>query len=631
MGLRGHLTAVVVVGTCCLLSLFHFAPLHIHAHLPRLTTHASVLPLVKSVFDAQQEMQRFPILDRELDVLVKQGQTLTNITRDHKLTSDFTCPSYHFVVWNVAHGKESFCGSCSALSQTACVLKALGCNVSVFHQFGTQDGTSEGADVPLVCQDKLVEGITVPPLDLAAHLSELVDNPGRAVALYPDNVVDNPLRTRRFAFIVMFFPGSHGSPPTWPNGTALLCWHEEFCQTLPPTSLMFHNAQSHLNLPDFTPANWTSDTRLGSVYTIRKGHEVHKKPEEWYKTYHDRGEPEEGVVQTHVLKFSAPYKVCVLCAHKRVFYAYDPITFLNVIAAMCGCLSVQIPPPNSSNSVVFLGVAAGKADIPRALRTQKYVRKWLGLNQVVGVAQTMAFLQRTLHWEQWYVPDPFQPLRDQWQAVVGPSNAELRCYYRTRPLSERVQLGKNFTAVRQHFLTHVAKAAQSGAVSFCPDLTPEVIAKHMACFAKRYASPRRPTPFGHLINSDHNRTAVIFNSVGKWAGLNFFCPQEPIPDLEKTKAIRPTPTDEELLWCYAERLAFMYKHPAFSGGAHWGRQPLITDEFDPAALRKRYFGPAGWPKGHHNPYCAQEVVESTMHTEPVIPTKSPNGTDSIVF
>ena len=102
---------------------------------------------------------------------------------------------------------------------------------------------------------------------------------------------------------------------------------------------------------------------------------------------------------------------------------------------------------------------------------------------------------------------------------------------------------------------------------------------------------------------------ILYKTVGRRAGLNFFCPAELEPPLSASKKLRE-PTDEELLWCYSERVyycvAFDYEvSPLLAPKLVRGYKKCnfqLADEYSAAALRRNYNLHYA-DDTTHNPYC----------------------------
>jgi hypothetical protein len=131
------------------------------------------------------------------------------------------------------------------------------------------------------------------------------------------------------------------------------------------------------------------EERSGVCYTIRKSH-WHKNPINFYKFYEPVFNIPHDFQHTEVAEYFNTYKM---------FISYDPCTFLTIMAALCGCISVVYPQDNltkkewlkttaaadyfeSKDSTDLYGVAYGMEDLQFAIDTIHLVKEqWEDIQQ----------------------------------------------------------------------------------------------------------------------------------------------------------------------------------------------------------------------------------------------------------
>lgn len=87
---------------------------------------------------------------------------------------------------------------------------------------------------------------------------------------------------------------------------------------------------------------------------------------------------------------------------KEVFYSYDHLTYISVMAALCGCLSIVVPDGDTdakewygSTAHMRYGIAYGPEEIPHAKETAHLVRQNLIEIEKESLEQTKIFIQRS--------------------------------------------------------------------------------------------------------------------------------------------------------------------------------------------------------------------------------------------
>ena len=129
--------------------------------------------------------------------------------------------------------------------------------------------------------------------------------------------------------------------------------------------------------------NYNDPIRKNCCHTFRKSH--------YHKTLRYAHHP-----RSFEIKGEHSMIECINIFNKRdIFISYDPLTFLNVIAAMCGCVSVIIKVDGISNQIEWL----------KTTGVGSYV-KAKGIEKLYGIAYGIAEIEwarNTLHLvaEQW--------------------------------------------------------------------------------------------------------------------------------------------------------------------------------------------------------------------------------------
>jgi hypothetical protein len=132
-----------------------------------------------------------------------------------------------------------------------------------------------------------------------------------------------------------------------------------------------------------TIKNFQYDTRSDYCYTIRKGAHIHKNIQ------YIHPEPSFEITRAHT------QDDCIALFNKyKYFISYDPLSFLTVIAALCGCISIVYKNDGMTKQEWIQTTAAGE-----------YI-KYKGLDNLYGIAyglEDITYAEDTLHLveEQW--------------------------------------------------------------------------------------------------------------------------------------------------------------------------------------------------------------------------------------
>ena len=178
------------------------------------------------------------------------------------------------------------------------------------------------------------------------------------VVLYPEGIQHNPLEAQN---VVRWILGpSHQHDAETYSKSDLVYWYMDYYYTD-----FLGQKENQLNIAEFHDGVFTNKgyQREGSCFTIRKGkpeHQIHP-PDARSLSFEDGRNQEE---------------LSEIFNKTEKFYCYDNYTFLYTQAAMCGCISIVVPDPDSNKEhwlggsrLNKYGVAFGEDDIPRALET----------------------------------------------------------------------------------------------------------------------------------------------------------------------------------------------------------------------------------------------------------------------
>jgi len=132
-----------------------------------------------------------------------------------------------------------------------------------------------------------------------------------------------------------------------------------------------------------TIKNFQYDTRSNYCYTIRKGAYIYKNIQYIH--------PESSF---EITRAHTQYDCITLFNKYKYFISYDPLTFLTVIAALCGCISIVYKRDGMTKQEWIQTTAAGE-----------YI-KYKGLDNLYGIAyglEDIKYAEDTLHLveEQW--------------------------------------------------------------------------------------------------------------------------------------------------------------------------------------------------------------------------------------
>ena len=209
-----------------------------------------------------------------------------------------------------------------------------------------------------------------------------------AIAIYPEVTCDNPFNCKNVMRWILYHVRTYGNHGAFLD-TDLLYAYAPFFKLRFPRPFDGELRAHELNLDIFTDKN---QPRKGDCYLIKKGNDKEHNQHSETAICLD-GYPKYGERANEYLA-----KVFNECER---FISYDTATYLNVMAALCGCESVVIPDPNTTpeqwhNGYPYFkyGIAYGLDDLDYAKSTQHLVKQELLSIEAETLEQTKEFIKK---------------------------------------------------------------------------------------------------------------------------------------------------------------------------------------------------------------------------------------------
>lgn len=298
-------------------------------------------------------------------------------TREGRRAVKSRAPFTFFVVY--APDYNEFCGGCVVLHY-------------LVHQLNVVYGHARPAAyiVPYsfpgnrtAASIKVKEGYATPPLPTWM-------DPSQGVAIYPEGVVDNPLGSKHVVQWILYFPEERSMPLFKPS-SLIACYSDRICKGFDATFTRIRMRAIDYGLENFENLPRPKE-RAGTVlYGWKKAWKSHERfttaaPDlppslltregsAFYNFQHGSNET--------LSKRTPKRERLEKFARAELFYSTDPATFMNVEAAMAGCLSVVQPVPGVSKAEwmqtaygkdeLQYGIAYGFEDVPHAKKTLRLV------------------------------------------------------------------------------------------------------------------------------------------------------------------------------------------------------------------------------------------------------------------
>lgn len=216
--------------------------------------------------------------------------------------------------------------------------------------------------------------------DIAKEFNPLTD-----IIIYPEIERGNPYEAKNVVRYILskshtvgLPEGSHSS--TWSDSDFWLYFHELFYDGLAEKNIL-HIIQSKVDLYYDMGIKRTID----SCYTYRKSSKILNQDSNSIEIKYNTTDAE-------LLQI---FNKC-----KR-FYSYDTETYLNVLAALCGCESIIIPEEGKTRDMIIdkqpsfkYGIAYGLNDIQHVQNTKHLVRSHLENLEQIQIQDTISIFNK---------------------------------------------------------------------------------------------------------------------------------------------------------------------------------------------------------------------------------------------
>jgi len=215
------------------------------------------------------------------------------------------------------------------------------------------------------------------------------------VVIYCEGTIGNPLNAK---YVVRWMLSELGKnvPCEWANswGKDELVYHfnteTKFYEYPEKKGTIFKELTVIYLNPHIKRYNF--EERTGVCYAVRKYH-WHTKPIEWYNDIN--GEPiENAFLLPHNFQYT---EIREYFNNYKYFISYDPCTFLTIMAAFCGCISIVYPRDDLT-----------KKEWIKTTCAQNYIEA-KGLDNLYGIAYGMEDIQ--------YAIDTLHLAKDQWDDI----------------------------------------------------------------------------------------------------------------------------------------------------------------------------------------------------------------------
>lgn len=224
---------------------------------------------------------------------------------------------------------------------------------------------------------KVKEGYATPPLPTWMDHSQ-------GIAVYPEGVVDNPLGSKHVVQWILYFPEER-SIPLFKSSSLIACYSDRICKGFDAKFSRIRMRAVDYGLENFENLPRPKE-RAGTVLYAWKSHEgftaaadlppsLTQEGTSFFNFQHASNET--------LHKMTPKRERLEKFARAELFYSTDPATFMNIEAAMSGCLSVVQPVPAVSKAEwmqtaygkdeLQYGIAYGFEDVPHAKKTLRFV------------------------------------------------------------------------------------------------------------------------------------------------------------------------------------------------------------------------------------------------------------------
>ena len=206
--------------------------------------------------------------------------------------------------------------------------------------------------------------------------NDIID-PRKNIVIYPTVIAGNPLKSQH---VVRWLMGTGKKFPTetWDNNDLIASFVPAFSRDYPDALPLW---VIELWEDKFNSKN--APIRKGTCFTVRKG------------------KNKKRIKEIEEFEIKDKYTIDSLAEifrSKKIFYSYDIYTGLNLLAAMCGCISVVIPDENVTKEKWIAdcmsskyGVAYGLNDIEWAINTMPMITQHLKKMQEDSIKDVKSF------------------------------------------------------------------------------------------------------------------------------------------------------------------------------------------------------------------------------------------------
>ena len=184
------------------------------------------------------------------------------------------------------------------------------------------------------------------------------------IIIYPEIEPGNPFGGKnviRWLLNDYHLPEKDNTISTWKDNDLWLYYSDEFYDSLKDKNIL-HIRETKLDIFK----NYNLDRTHNACFTYRKNHHLRNS----LPILH----PSNSTEIPHIISDEELINIFNRC--KR-FYSYDTETYLNELAALCGCESVVVPNPNAKISKDRYGVAYGIENLDYAKSTVELLIKKL--------------------------------------------------------------------------------------------------------------------------------------------------------------------------------------------------------------------------------------------------------------
>jgi hypothetical protein len=272
------------------------------------------------------------------------------------------------------------------------------------------------------CKVFVAGASSVNPYNISTILLDKID-PEKFISVYPESVAGNPFQTKRYTHWLLYYPGIHGGSKSFPDDELILSYGSwkiadgigyvsKVEPVTSPFQILLQASDWRLDLIVEKPLS----NRSGCIYMVRKG-TLFWSRDELLRIHETREKDKCTLVESF-----APRDFCAICASHHYFHSYDPHSYYNVLAAMCGCvpvvhLSVLL---KRSDLIVLMpltvfGVAYGVDEIPHAEATRDKLLQHVKCFDHYSDGSVKHFVWKTQNW------DLFFPSQKDESGIVKPS------------------------------------------------------------------------------------------------------------------------------------------------------------------------------------------------------------------